>query len=31
MKWSEARKNYPNKWLLFEAIEAYSIDSQRVV
>ncbi len=31
MKWSEARENYPNKWLLFEAIEAYSIDGQRVV
>ena len=31
MKWSEARENYPNMWLLFEAIEAYSIDGQRVV
>lgn len=31
MKWSEARKNYPNKWLLFEAIEAYSKDGQRVI
>ena len=31
LKWSEARKNYPNKWLLFEAIEAYSKDGQRVI
>lgn len=31
LKWSEARKNYPNKWLLFEAIEAYSKDGQRIV
>lgn len=31
LKWSEARRNYPNKWLLFEAIEAYSKDGQRVV
>ncbi len=31
MKWSEARTSYPNKWLLFEAIEAYSKDGQRIV
>lgn len=31
MKWSEARENYPNKWLLFEAIESYSKDGQRIV
>lgn len=31
MKWNEARKIYPNKWLLFEAIEAYSEDGKRVV
>lgn len=31
MKWSEARENYPNKWFLFEAIESYSINIQRVV
>ncbi|MFY9285082.1 MAG: hypothetical protein WBJ01_07355 [Tissierellaceae bacterium] len=31
MKWSEAIKNYPNKWLLFEAIEAYSKDGQRII
>ena len=31
LKWSEAIKNYPNKWLLFEAIEAYSKDGQRII
>lgn len=31
IKWSEAREKYPNKWLLFEAIEAYSKDGQRIV
>lgn len=31
MKWSEARKLYPNKWLLFEAIEAYSYNNKRIV
>ena len=31
MKWSEARASYPNKWLLFEAIESHSIDGQRVI
>lgn len=31
MKWLEARENYPNKWLLFEAIEVYSKDGQRIV
>ena len=31
LKWSEARKNYPDKWLLFEAIEAYSKDGQRII
>lgn len=31
MKWSEVRKNHPNKWILFEAIEAYSKDGQRVI
>lgn len=31
LKWSEARENYPNKWLLFEAIEAYSKGGQRVI
>lgn len=31
MKWNEARKVYPNKWLLFEAIEARSEGGKRVV
>lgn len=31
MKWDEARKIYPNKWLLFEAIEARSEDGKRIV
>lgn len=31
LKWSEARENYPEKWILFEAIEAYSKDGQRFI
>lgn len=31
MKWREAVKNYPNKWLLFEAIDAYSKNGKRIV
>lgn len=31
MKWNEARKLYPNKWLLFEAIEACSEEDKRIV
>ena len=31
MKWKEAIKDYPNKWLLFEAIEAYSKDKKRII
>ncbi|MBC2579060.1 hypothetical protein [Clostridium sp. DJ247] len=31
MKWNEARNIYPNKWLLFEAIEAYSEEGRRIV
>ncbi|BAH05476.1 hypothetical protein [Clostridium kluyveri] len=31
MRWSEARKIYPNKWLLLEAIEAYSEKGKRIV
>lgn len=31
MKWQEARKVYPNKWVLFEALEAFSEESKRVV
>jgi hypothetical protein len=31
MKWEEARKIYPGKWLLFEAIDAHSEEGKRVV
>lgn len=31
MEWPEAREIYPNKWLLIEAIGAYSEDGQRVI
>lgn len=31
MKWEEARKIYPDKWLLFEAIEAHSDKGKRIV
>ena len=31
MKWNDARNVYPNKWLLFEAIEAYSEEGKRIV
>lgn len=31
MKWNEARKAYPNKWLLFEAIESRSENGKRIV
>lgn len=31
MKWEEARKIYPNKWILLEAIEAYSHDGYRII
>lgn len=31
MKWSEARTLHPGKWLLFEAVGAYSKDDKRIV
>ncbi|MGO1478468.1 hypothetical protein [Senegalia sp. (in: firmicutes)] len=31
MKWNDAVKNYPNKWLLFEAIESSSKDGKRII
>ncbi|KAB3537256.1 hypothetical protein F8154_02885 [Alkaliphilus pronyensis] len=31
MIWKEARNLYVNKWILFEAIEAYSEDGKRIV
>lgn len=30
MKWDKARRVYPNKWLLFEAIEASSEGGKRL-
>lgn len=31
MKWNDIRENYQDKWILFEAIDAYSKDGQRYV
>lgn len=31
MKWQEIREQYPDQWLLVEAIEAYSESGKRVV
>lgn len=31
MKWSEAIEIYQDKWLLFEAMEAYSKDGKRII
>lgn len=31
MKWETVRENYPDKWLLIEAIDAHSEDGKRVV
>ncbi|WP_138204151.1 hypothetical protein [Haloimpatiens lingqiaonensis] len=31
MKWNDVRKLYKDKWILFEAIEAYSKDGMRIV
>lgn len=31
LKWAEARENYPDKWLLFEALDAYSSNGKRIV
>lgn len=31
MKWEEARKIYPDKWILFEAIEARSEEGKRII
>lgn len=31
MQWSDVRKAYPDQWLIIEAIEAHSADSQRVL
>lgn len=31
MKWEAVRENYPDKWLLIEAIDAHSENGKRVV
>lgn len=31
MKWNDVSKLYKDKWILFEAIEAYSKDGMRIV
>jgi hypothetical protein len=31
MKWQDVRERYPDTWILFEAMDAYSTDGQRVV
>jgi hypothetical protein len=31
MKWENIRENYPNQWILFEAINAYSDNGKRIV
>lgn len=31
MKWEAVRQNYPNKWMLIEAIDAYSENGKRIV
>ena len=31
MQWEEIRKNYPNRWMLVEAINAYSEVNKRIL
>jgi hypothetical protein len=31
MKWEEIRRHFPHKWLLVEALEAYSEGGKRIV
>ena len=31
MKWTDARKTHPNKWILLEVIEGYSDNGKRIV
>ncbi len=31
MKWQEARKHYPDEWLLIEAIHAHSVNDKRIL
>lgn len=31
MEWEEVREVYPDKWVVFEAINAYTADSNRII
>lgn len=31
MQWSEIRKVYPDQWLIVEALEAHTVDNQRLL
>ncbi len=31
MQWQELRSQYPNTWVLFEALEAHSVEGKRIV
>jgi hypothetical protein len=31
MIWSEVRQAYPNRWLIIEAVEAYTLDERRIL
>lgn len=31
MKWDEVRQAYPNKWVVLEAIDAYSKNDSRII
>ena len=31
MKWKDIRNEYPDSWILLEAIEAHSVENKRVV
>jgi hypothetical protein len=31
MIWSEIRQAYPNRWLIIEAVEAYTLDERRIL
>ena len=31
MKWSEARKTYPNKWIVFDSLKQHEEDNRLIV
>lgn len=31
MKWNDVRQHYPHQWLIIEALEARTIDKQRIL